>query len=88
MSSWSIGVLVLAVLWLACAVAALRVAVRLARQAERHMRHVHGDEHAWIRPRPGSHERPGGAGRRWAALPKRLVLKALHRPAGRTARRG
>ncbi|GAA2366899.1 hypothetical protein [Dactylosporangium salmoneum] len=76
MSSWSIGILVLAVLWLACAVAALRVAVRLTRQAERHMRHVHGDEHAWIRPRHAGHERPPGAVRRWTAMPKRLVLKA------------
>ncbi|MEV6931793.1 hypothetical protein AB0M46_45900 [Dactylosporangium sp. NPDC051485] len=100
MSSWSIGVLVLAVLWLACAVAALRIAVRLTRQTERHMRHVHGDVHASVRPRHGSHERPPGAVRHWAALPKRLVLKAWHktrtrgrradtrRPAGRAARRG
>ncbi|MER7283402.1 IS5 family transposase [Dactylosporangium sp. NPDC000244] len=51
-------------------------------------RHVHGDERTWVRPRHVGHERRAGAVRYWVSLPKRLVLKALHRPAGRAARRG
>lgn len=67
------GIIVLAALWLACAVAALCVAARLARRNDRRGRHAHGDEHAWVRPHPGAHERPPGslrrAIRRWTSGP-------------------
>ncbi|WP_432969267.1 hypothetical protein [Dactylosporangium sp. CA-233914] len=88
----SIGIVVLAVLWLACAAAALHIAVRLARQHERRMRHAHGDEHAWIRPRHGRHERPRGtlrtALRHWATASRRRRHRARGegRPAGRDDR--
>ncbi|MER7281908.1 hypothetical protein ABT369_46500 [Dactylosporangium sp. NPDC000244] len=77
-----IGVLVLAVLWLACAVAALRVAARLARQYEHRMRHAHGDA-LWSRLSSGGRAGPSAefrlAVRRWAAARNRLFARVRHR---------
>ncbi|GGM68481.1 hypothetical protein ACFFX1_14880 [Dactylosporangium sucinum] len=76
----SIGIAVFGVLWLACALAALRVAARLAEQNERHMRHAHGDVHAWSRPRYGIHEKKSSdVVRSWAAAPMRGLLGAWRR---------
>ncbi|WP_432825731.1 hypothetical protein [Dactylosporangium sp. CA-092794] len=50
------GVLVLAALVLACAVASLCIASRIARQHERHMRHADRHDHKSTAAYRGSHE--------------------------------
>ncbi|WP_432971083.1 hypothetical protein [Dactylosporangium sp. CA-233914] len=66
-----VGILVFAVLWLACAVASLCVAARLAGQYERRPRHPHGGEHARIRPLLAVHGMASGmfhtVTRHWAS---------------------
>ncbi|MEV0131035.1 hypothetical protein AB0H83_21550 [Dactylosporangium sp. NPDC050688] len=83
----SIGMLVLAVLWLVCAVASLRVAARLAAQHEQRVRHAHGDVHAWPQHHPGAHERPPvpllRTARRWAVAARRRAARLRHRLIGR-----
>ncbi|GAA2371198.1 hypothetical protein [Dactylosporangium salmoneum] len=66
-----VGIVVFAGLWLACAVASLCVAARLAGQYERRPRHAHGGGHAPIGRLRAAHGTASGvfhaAARHWVS---------------------